>query len=248
MDGYGPETYGSSFADVYDVWYPAPSDTDATVRRLDQLAGDGAILELGAGTGRLTIPLASSTRTVVGLDASPDMLDRLRAKNGGERVQTVVADMAEIPVAHPGGFGLVFVVVNTFFNLATDTAQQACLARVNTVLAPEGRLVIEAFVPPDPDDIPVSSVAPSTLDLDRVVLTATRHDSAGQQIFGQHIELTEAGGVQLRPWMIRYASPAQLDQMAVASGLVLESRHAGWSDEPFTPDSGHHVSVYRKVH
>ena len=40
-DGYGAETYGESFADVYDDWYADVSDVDATVATIARLAGDG---------------------------------------------------------------------------------------------------------------------------------------------------------------------------------------------------------------
>ena len=68
---------------------------------------------------------------------------------------------------------------------------------------------------------------------------------AAQTISGQHIEITEAG-VRLRPWLVRYASPAELDAMAAAAGLVLVERHADWHGAPFQDASDHHVSVYRR--
>ena len=58
-DGYGADTYGESFADVYDDWYADVSDVDATVATIARLAGEGPVLELGVGTGRLAIPLAN---------------------------------------------------------------------------------------------------------------------------------------------------------------------------------------------
>ncbi len=59
MDGYEPSTYGDRFADVYDDWYEDVTDVDATVARVAALAGRGPVLELGAGSGRLAVPLAA---------------------------------------------------------------------------------------------------------------------------------------------------------------------------------------------
>ena len=77
-DGYGADTYGESFADVYDDWYADVSDVDATVATIARLAGDGPVLELGVGTGRLAIPLAAAGVRVIGIDASPSMLRLLK--------------------------------------------------------------------------------------------------------------------------------------------------------------------------
>jgi SAM-dependent methyltransferase len=86
MDSYGPQTYGERVADLYDDWYQDHPDTRVAVERLAELAGPGPVLELGVGTGRLALPLAERDLEVHGIDASPAMLDRLRAKPGGQRV------------------------------------------------------------------------------------------------------------------------------------------------------------------
>ena len=85
----------------------------------------------------------------------------------------------------------------------------------------------------------------SRIDLDRVVLTATHHDPVEQVVTGQHIQLSEAG-VRLRPWVVRYQTPDQLDAMAAEAGLCLDARDGGWAGEPFDVTSPTHVSVYRR--
>lgn len=244
MEGYDSARYGRSFADVYDDWYRDVSDVDATVEKVAALAarrGGGRVLELGVGTGRLALPLAARGLQVTGVDASAEMLDRLRTKDGAEQLTLVEADMAELPVDGP--FAAAFVAFNTFFNLTTRDAQARCLQRVRDVLAPGGWFVLEAFVPHDDGD--ASGVSARTVEVDRVVLTAARRDAAAQTISGQHIEITEQG-VRLRPWMVRYAAPAELDAMAAAAGLRLVERHADWRGTPFQDASDHHVSVYRR--
>lgn len=247
VEGYDSARYGRSFADVYDDWYRDVSDIDATVHKVAVLAarrGGGRVLELGVGTGRLALPLAAKGLRVTGVDASPEMLDQLRAKDGAEQLDLVLADMAELPV--PGPYAAAFVAFNTFFNLTTRDAQQACLRRVHDVLAPGGWFVLEAFVPHDLDATgDTSGVSARTVELDRVVLTAARRDHATQTISGQHIEITEQG-VKLRPWLVRYAGVAELDEMAATAGLRLVERRAGWHDEPFHEASDSHVSVYRR--
>ncbi|HEX6425825.1 MAG TPA: methyltransferase domain-containing protein [Acidimicrobiales bacterium] len=248
MEGYRPSTYGDRFADVYDDWYHDVSDVDATVDRVAALAAPrgGRVLELGAGSGRLAIPLARRALEVWAVDASPAMVELLRAKPDAGRVRALVDDMAELSAPGlEGDFGVVLCAFNTLFNLTDTAAQRRCLGRVAALLARDGRLVVEAFVPPPggEGDAAVSAVEPRHIGLDEVVLTVSRLDPATRTITGQHVQLSEAG-VRLRPWMLHYASPTQLDALAADAGLALVERHAGWRGEPFTPAADIHVSVY----
>ena len=247
MRGYDDTSYGAAFADVYDDWYQGISDIDATIADLVELAGGGAVLELGVGTGRLAIPLAyhaQGASTVAGIDASPAMLDRLRANDPEHRIEVFCGDMVDdLP---DGPFTLAFVAYNTIFNLRTRATQAACFEAVARRLVPAGRFVIEAFVPDDPprhgDDISVR-----TLEVGRVVLSISRHDAEQQSAEGQFVEITESGGVRLRPWSIRYATPGELDEMAAAAGFELEARWGDFGRTEFGPESARHVSVYRAI-
>ncbi|HEY5663987.1 MAG TPA: class I SAM-dependent methyltransferase [Ilumatobacter sp.] len=244
MDGYDDTTYGRGFADVYDDWYQGITDIETTVADLRALAGDGPVLELGVGTGRLAIPLAAGTGSprVVGVDTSAEMLARLRANDPAGTVEVVAGDM--VTGLPDGPFSLVFVAYNTIFNLGTPAGQAACFEAVAARLATGGRFVVEAFVPDDPprrgDDISIRSLA-----ADRVVLSVSRHDPDRQVAEGQFIEFTEAAGVRLRPWSIRYATPDELDAMAGRAGLALEHRWEAFGRREFHSESPRHVSVYR---
>jgi SAM-dependent methyltransferase len=240
--GYDDQSYGDGFADVYDDWYADISDVAATTSTLKALADGGRVLELGIGTGRLAIPLAAAGVPVVGVDSSPAMLDRLREKPGVDDIDATLGDMVDGLPAGP--FSLVFVAYNTFFNLLTEERQQACFVAVEERLQPGGAFAIEAFVP-DPAHEPASSVNVRSVLADRVVLSVSTADPAAQRAEGQYIDITEAGGVRLRPWSIRWATPGQLDEMASSAGLRLESRWGGFDRSPFDVDSARHVSVYR---
>lgn len=259
MEGYDAETYGDRFADVYDDWYDDPEGTTAAVAHLAALADEVAqndagprtgapgtgprLLELGVGTGRLALPLAAAGLAVTGLDASPEMLARMAAKAGAERVRAVAGDMAG-PL--PGGpFDVVVVARNTFFNLTTEGAQRACLTDVTRVLAPTGRLVVEAFVPTE-ELGPTSSVEVRRIAADRVLLFVDRHDPEAGEAWSSFVDITPAG-VAFRPCHVRYLRPDALDEMAADAGLVLVRRAADWADASFDDDSPQHVSSYRLV-
>jgi hypothetical protein len=174
------------------------------------------------------------------------MIARLRDKPGADGVTTVLGDMADVGRLDLGGpVAVAFAAFNTFFNLTTREAQLACLRGLASQLAAGGFVAVEVFVPPDPGAGNDSVVSPRTIEADRVVITVARRDHETQTIAGQHIELTEAGGVRLRPWLVRYAAPLELDELAAEAGLTLVRRAADWRGTPFDDTSTAHVSVYR---
>ena len=244
MQGYDSTSYGTGFADVYDEWYADVTNVDATVRRMLDLAGPaGSIVALGVGTGRIAVPLAAAGLVVTGVDSSEAMLERLRARTGAERVDAVLGDMVQdLPT---GPFDVALVAYNTIFNLADADAQAACFAAVADRLGPGGCFVVEAFVP-NVDARSSSSVTVRSIAADRVVLSVSQTDPTAQTATGQFVDITEAGGVRLRPWQVRWATPEQLDEMARAAGLRCDQRWADMSGAPFDEHSDHHVSVYRR--
>ena len=246
MRGYNDSSYGDSFADVYDEWYQGISDVDTTVDALAEFtraAGGGRVLELGVGTGRLAIPLAALGIEVHGLDSSELMLRQMATKDGGADVRAHLGDMVDgMP---DGPFALVFVAYNTFFNLLTSERQQACFSAVANRMIEGGFFVIEAFVP-DPTHDPASSITVRSIAADRVVLSVSTTNAADQLAEGQFIDITEAGGVRLRPWSIRWATTAQLDEMAAAVGMTLIDRWEAFDRTPCTADSERQVSVFCK--
>ncbi len=240
MEGYDASTYGDRFVDVYDDWYEGITDTATCVEALTRLAGPGPVLELGVGTGRLAIPLARAGLAVTGIDASPAMLERLAAKDGGDAVHGVLGDMAAPPVGDQR-FALVFVAYNTLFNLVDPGDQARCFASAASRLAPGGSFVVEAFVP-DADRV-VDAVAPRTITADRVVLSVSRSDPERQEALGQYVDITEAG-IKLRPWHIRWTTVDQLDAMAADAGLIVAERWADWAGAPFHDEAAAHVTRY----
>src|SRR5207245_3371173 len=112
---------------------------------LADLAGHGAALELGIGTGRIALPLTERGVHVHGIDLSAAMVARLRAKPGGEAIGVTLGDFATTTVE--GTFSVAYLVFNTIMNLTTQDEQIACFQNVASHLDPGGRFVIEVGVP-----------------------------------------------------------------------------------------------------
>lgn len=235
------ESYGELWADVYDEEHVLMVPPESQLDLLAELAGDGRVLELGIGTGRVALPLAARGVAVEGIDASPSMVARLRAKPGGEAIPVVMGDMASLEVDGP--FRLVYVVFNTMFALLTQDAQVACFRRVGEELEEGGCFALECFVPDLGRFDRGQSLRTISVDEDVVRVNASRHDAATQQVTAGLIRIG-AGQLSMRPVRLRYAWPSELDLMAQIGGLRLRDRWSGWDRSPFTSESTMHVSVY----
>ncbi len=246
MRGYDQRSYGDGFADVYDEWYADVTDVDATVQRmLDHAGPGGRVLELGVGTGRLAVPMADAGLRVVGIDSSDAMLAKLAERDADHGVETILGDMVDdLP---DGPFDVALVAYNTIFNLLGDGDQQRLFHEIARRLEPHGVFVVEAFVPSLHPDGNSSMIDVRSMAVDHVVLSVSSHHHGDQRAEGQFIHLSESGGVRLRPWSIRWASPSQLDAMATTAGLRLADRWADMGGALFTDDSTQHVSVYRQA-
>jgi SAM-dependent methyltransferase len=242
MDDYRPETYGDRVADLYDRMTAAMPDPVDCVDRLAELAGPGPALELGIGTGRVALTLAARGVEVHGIDASAAMVDRLRAKPGGDAIPVTIGDFADVPVE--GGYRLVYAVFNTFFSLLTQDDQVRCFQAVADRLTPDGAFALELFVP-DPTLHPGGqSIRTRHLGLDLVRFDLALHDPVAQRVDFQNV-LLAADGARLMPGSVRYAWPSELDLMARLAGLRLRERWGGWRREPYTGStSGLYVAVY----
>ena len=218
-----------------------PATVGSTVDFLADLANGGAALELGIGTGRLALPLSGRGVPVHGIDLSPDMVAQLKAKPGAEAIGLTIGDFASTRV--DGSFRLAYLVYNTIQNLTSQDGQVECFCNVAAHLEPGGCFVIEVEVPPIRRLPPGETVRAFTVSQTRVGFDEL--DVAGQLGVSRHYWF---GGGRAETFSVpyRYVWPAELDLMARIAGLRLRERWGGWHHEPFTSESGKHVSVWEK--
>ena len=235
-----PGLFGRQWADHYDS-----TDNPDPVPEADFLASvarGGRVLELAIGTGRVALPLAERGLAVEGVEASPEMVARMRAKPGGADIPVVIGDMADVAVEGP--FDLVYLVFNTLFNLVDGERQADCFRNTARVLASDGAFVVQAYVP-DPADFEGNEQAQvRNVTEDLVELRVHRYGLAAQTFIRQTVTFRD-GSVRLEPFAMRYLWPGQIDALAEQAGLRLTERYADYDRSPFTTDSKNHVSVYR---
>ncbi|HET6856584.1 MAG TPA: class I SAM-dependent methyltransferase [Streptomyces sp.] len=231
--------YATEFAEDYDRWFGKPGITGATVEALAALAGEGPVLELGIGTGRVALPLLRRGIEVHGVDGSEAMVARLRAKPGGADIPVTIGDFADVPVV--ADYPLVFLAGGTFFELPDQASQLRCFANAAQRLAPGGVLVFDSHVP----EALAAATGPEVVAEgdDHLVLCYRRLDPAAQR-YHSHYVIHEDGRTRHLRVAFRYAGCGELDLMADRAGLRLKERWGSWAGAPFTRDSAYHVSVY----
>jgi SAM-dependent methyltransferase len=246
-DGYFGEDVAASYDDGFEGQFD-PAVIDVTAGTLAELAGGaagsghGRALEFAIGTGRVALPLAARGVEVHGIDLSRAMVARMAAKPGGEAIGVTIGDFATTRVE--GTFSLVYLVFNTIMNVTTQDAQVACFRNAAAHLEPGGCFVVEVGVPelrrlpPGQTDVPFEAGAASW--------AFDRYDTATQAMSSNYVTV-ENGRGQFRSIPFRYVWPAELDLMAQLAGMRSYDRWEGWAREPFTSESGQHVSVWTKI-
>jgi SAM-dependent methyltransferase len=228
--------YDESSADMF-----APEAVHPVVDFIAELAGEGAALELGIGTGRIALPLAQRGIRVHGIDLSDAMVARLRAKPGADKIGVTIGDFATTRV--DGTFSVVYLVFNTIMNLTTQDEQVACFQNVAAHLEPGGCFVIEVGLPalqklPFGETIRPFAFSETYLGVDE-------YDVANQGLISHHY--TNRDGTFVKSsGPFRYVWPSELDLMARIAGMTLRGRWSGWKREPFTSTSETLVGIWQK--
>jgi ubiquinone/menaquinone biosynthesis C-methylase UbiE len=142
--------YDSVIADFYDTSpLVARRAQDVNFYREIAATHGGPILELGCGTGRITMPLAESGQRITGMDISRKMLERAERKRAAlnaeqrERVRLVQGDMTRFDLSEQ--FPLIVIPFRPFQHLMAVDEQLRCLACVRRHLATGGRLILDFF-------------------------------------------------------------------------------------------------------
>jgi SAM-dependent methyltransferase len=229
--------YETKWPDLFD-----PAVVDPAVSFLAELAGSGAVLELGIGTGRIALPLSERGVRVHGIELSLAMIAELQAKPGASGIGVTMGDFATTRV--DGTFTLAYLVRNTIMNLTTQDEQVECFRNVAAHLEPGGCFVIEVIVPalrqlPPGETVRAFTVTPTHLGFEEYV------DLAGQVSFSHHYWVVD-GQLETFSAPFRYVWPSELDLMARLAGMTLRERWSDWNREPFTGESPSHVSVWEK--
>jgi SAM-dependent methyltransferase len=135
-----------SIARLYDPWSRSAVE-DVPFYVDEARRSGGPVVELGIGTGRIAVPIASAGIRVIGVDSSALMLEVCaeRAALSGVEVDLRFGDLREPPVDER--VPLVICPFRSFLHMRTDVDRRRALRSVRRLLAPSGRFVFDVFRP-----------------------------------------------------------------------------------------------------
>jgi SAM-dependent methyltransferase len=203
------------------------------------------LLEVGAGSGRLTIPFARAGYSVIAVDASASMLDVLKSRLRNEspdvqaRVQVIDADMCVLDLGCK--YELIIVGFDAFNYLLTPPAQKAALKRLSLHLAPQGLVLLDVFLPLKrieqcPDE-PVQRVDTAEAETGNKVRGWNVYSmDKNQQIETRKLifEVTTPNGkVSTKEFTLRrrYFYPSELEKLFSENGFSIEDTFRNYNKE-----------------
>jgi SAM-dependent methyltransferase len=221
----------------------------------------GTILDIGCGTGRITLHLAGQGHKVSGIDVSTAMLARAQRKVKNridltDHVQLFEGDATTYKF--PEKYGLIIVPYNTLMHFHTPEDQLALLHHLPSAMADDGLLVIdlpnagETFGSMDDNAVRLerSFIEPETgnMVMQQSVSTLNRTDQL-QHITWIYDEI-DANNVVHRtvgPLTLRYIFPNELDLMFRLCGLERVETYGDYDEQPFEEGCERLIVVARKV-
>ena len=209
------------------------------------------VLEIGAGSGRLTLPMARNGVRVVAVDVSVSMLSILNARLKDEpqevrdRVSVVQADACELDLGE--SFDLVMVPYYTFNYLLTDVDQKRALERIRAHLSDSGHVLLDMYTPWRR----LEYCPPEPIFRNEVVDPRTGNRIRSWNIFSVDKEIqadyqskifeitTPGGSVTKREFTIHrhYMLPDQFEKLFTDNGFAIEGAYGGYHREAPKTDS-----------
>jgi SAM-dependent methyltransferase len=252
-----PESFGESlYADAafYDRMVCA-EDHGAEIAFYASMAGAprASILELGCGTGRLTLPLAAAGHAVTGIDNAPAMLAvaRRKAAHSGKDVRLVQGDIRDFAIG--ARFRLIIFPHNSIGHLHTLADQLACLHCVREHLRDDGWFVIDMYNPlprmlsvePDAHGLIGRCTAETGEALE--ITETSRYDDA-TQMHERTWHVSGPSGLRRRlDFKTRVIFPQELETLLCLGGWRVEAKYGSYAKDTFGTGSLQQLIICSKA-
>ena len=221
---------------LYDARYSWGQDDDF-FRTAVGRTPSARVLDLGCGTGRLSLALAAAGHTVTGVDPAPASLDAAHAKAGARAVTWVQGTSSVLP---EGAFDVAVMTSHVAQFIVEEDQWTATLDDLHRALAPAGRLVFDTRDPRarawqrwNPQDSRTSVSLPDG----QVVQLWSEVASVEETATGPVVAWTEhyrfPDGVELASSArMRFRTEAHLRDSLLRAGFTTDAVHGGWRGEP----------------
>jgi SAM-dependent methyltransferase len=192
-----------------------------------------SVLELACGTGRIAIPLAVKGARVTGVDNCKSMLEQAKRNASGAGIigiEWVHADMRSFDLGRDD-FDLVVLAFNSINVLLTLEDALSCLRSARRHLAPNGRLVIDTFLPSPErlvrDDLEIAYVLPND---EKITINARRTYDPAAQIRGLDLVVQSSAGTppQADRQDVHVYYPSELTLLASQAGFDVVATYGGY--------------------
>lgn len=252
--------YDGFIADYYDtspVLVRRTQDLSFYVNSVKQY-GD-PVLELGCGTGRITMAVAEAGYNIVGLDLAERMLQRAEEKRSKlppparERVRLVQGDMTNFDLGEK--FGTIMIPFRPFQHLLETEQQISCLHCAKEHLNPKGRLIVDFFQTDaermhDPKFLNESALVEYDLPGGRHVALSERvaafHRGQQRNDVEMIFRVSHPNGQQERlvmAWTLRYFFRYEVEHLLARCGFDLEAVCGNFDGSPLADDSPEMIFV-----
>ncbi len=250
-----------SFAHVYDLQHRTfLDDVPMYVQLAREHAAQSAILELGAGTGRVLIPLVEAGFRVVGVDESAQMLhlaaDNLRRspRAPAKPWSLVQADARSLQLDEK--FNLAFIALNTFLHNTTRDDQLATLASARRHLNVGGLLIVD--LPPNdelvfqPDDgafqFEASMIDPATqAQINKYVASrvfwATQEQELTYRIERRQGDAMNELDEQIVSFRLRHVFKHEMELLLLQSGFAAPAWFGDYDRSPYVEGSTRMIAI-----
>lgn len=211
------------------------------------------VLELGCGTGRLTIPMSRAGLQITGLDVVPGMLDRAKQKAGDLPIDWVLADVRSYQLDRT--FRMIFESGSVFQHMLTRADQEAFLTRVREHLHDDGLFVFGSFFPHPgllgSDPVEKEWFATQHPEGWEMRVSGTEHYDEMRQVKVEtaYRRWNDAGGrefVKVAPLSLRYNFPQELETLLHYNGFTVVERYGDNDASPLTNESRLLIYVCQK--
>jgi SAM-dependent methyltransferase len=216
---------------------------------LAQQAG-GPVLELGCGTGRITIPLARHGVEMTGLDIVSGMLEQARSKAADLPIRWVEADARTFHI--PTTFRLIYATTGAFQHMLERADQEGLLARVRAHLAPDGLFAFDVGSPQVIGEMPEEQPWFTYADerVGEVRVSGTCHYDLVRQVYTEtaYRRWREVDGRDIThhsPLELRFFYPQELEALLHYNGFTVVEQYGDYDRGSLTAESKTMIYVCR---